>query len=107
MTHAADEISALYTKLQDKTQEILKLVATSYGLGDLDSLEPSKQQQLEDEIEEIIAQHEDALHEGDAVEEWRALDERLAKTEIGQLLQERHEIEQQILDLRDEDNDPE
>ena len=104
------DLKDLHTKLEDKTQEILKLVATSYGLGDVGSLEPSKLHQLEEEVEEIIEQHEEALLEGDTVEEWRALDERLAKTEVGQLLQARHEISEQILDLRDRglpDNDPE
>ena len=103
------QISALYTMLEDETQEILKLVASRYGLGDIGSLETSKRQQLEEEIEGI-ERHEYALLEGATVEEWRALDERLAKTEIGQLLQARHAISEQILDLWDEglqDNDPE
>jgi hypothetical protein len=105
----ADQMRALHTQLEDKTQEILKLVATSYGLGDVGSLEPSKLRQLEEEVEEIIEQHDEALHEGDTIEEWRALDERLAKTELGQLLQARHEICEQILNLLEDDlpdNDP-
>ena len=43
------------------------------------------------------------MYESDTPEEWRALDERLAGTEIGRLLQERHAIAEQILDLLDED----
>jgi hypothetical protein len=96
----AEQISALQRKLGDKTQEILKLVANSYGLGDVASLDASQLQRLNEEIDDIIDQHEETLLEGDTVEEWRALDERLARTEIGRLLQERHEISEQILDLQ-------
>ena len=97
------EPTDLHAKLRSKTQEILTLVATSYGLGDVNSLEPSRLEQLNEEIEEIIEQHEEALLEGDTPEEWRALDERLARTDIGRLLQQRHEISEQILDLQDDD----
>ncbi|WLA62360.1 hypothetical protein [Bradyrhizobium diazoefficiens] len=98
-----EQIRGLRTKLEDKTQEILKLVASSYGLGDIGSLEECKLQHLHEEIEEIIDQHDEALMEGDTPEEWRALDGRLAKTELGRLLQERHEVAEQILNLLDED----
>jgi hypothetical protein len=97
------ELRVLHAKLGDKIEEILKLVASSYKLGDVGSLEPSKLQQLTEEIEEIIEGHDEAWYEGDAPEEWRTLDERLAGTEIGRLLQERHAIAEQILDLLDED----
>jgi hypothetical protein len=36
------------------------------------------------------------------IQKWRALDQRLAQTEVGRLLQERHEIAEQILDLGDD-----
>jgi hypothetical protein len=101
----AEQISALGRKLEGKTQEILKLVAKSYGLGDVASLDTNKLQQLNGEIAEIIDQHEEALIEGDNPEAWRALDERLAQTEIGRLLQERHQISEQIEDLLDDDDD--
>ena len=98
------DITDLHEKLRSKTREILTLVANSYGLGDINSLEPSRLEQLNEEIEEIIDQHGEALLEGDSQEEWRALDERLAQTEIGRLLQERHEIAEQILDAEDDDD---
>ena len=99
------DITDLHEKLRSKTREILTLVATSYGLGDVNSLEPSRLEQLNEEVEEIIEQHDEALNEGETSEEWRALDERLARTEIGRLLQERHEIAEQILDAEDDDDD--
>ena len=104
MTHA-ELISALSAKLRDKTQEILKLVAITYGLGDVASLEASKLQQLNSEVDEIIQQHEEALLEGDTPEEWHALDQRLEQTEIGRLLQERHEIAELIFDAEDDEDD--
>jgi hypothetical protein len=99
------DITDLHEKLRSKTREILTLVANSYGLGAVSSLEPSSLEQLNEEVDEIIEQHDEALNEGETSEEWRALDERLAATEIGRLLQERHEIAEQILDADDDDDD--
>ena len=99
------ELTELHAKLRSKTREILTLVANSYGLGAVSSLEPSSLEQLNEEVDEIIEQHDEALNEGETSEEWRALDERLAATEIGRLLQERHEIAEQILDADDDDDD--
>jgi hypothetical protein len=83
----------------DKTQEILKLVANTY--------DASQWQRLNEEIEELIDQYDEALIESDSPEAWRALDERLAQTKIGRLLQERHEIAEQILDAEEDDEDGE
>jgi AAA+ superfamily predicted ATPase len=90
----------LLRNLSATTREIESVVAKAYGI-DVDDLDPSARRRLEDEVEALIEEHEEALHEGDTVEEWRALDQRLAQTEVGRLLQERHEIAEQILDLRD------
>jgi hypothetical protein len=86
----------LLRKLNAKTGEIERFVAKAYEIGDIDDLDPPAMQRLEKEVEQLIEQHEDALLEGETVEEWRALDQRLAETEIGRLLQERHEIFEQI-----------
>jgi hypothetical protein len=100
----AEQISALQTKLEDKTQEILKLVANTYGVEDVASLDASQWQRLNEEIEELIDQYDEALIESDSPEAWRALDERLAETKIGRLLQERHEIAEQILDAEEDED---
>jgi regulator of sigma D len=97
------EETELLHKLNAKTQEIERLVAKAYGLGDYDNLNPTALQQLKDEVEEMIEAHDEAVTDGDTIEEWRALDQRLASTPVGRLLHERYEIEQQILDLRDAD----
>jgi hypothetical protein len=81
-------------------REIESVVAKAYGI-DVDHLDPSARRRLEHEVEALIEEHEEALHQRDTVEEWRALDRRLAQTEIGRLLQESHAIAEQILDLRD------
>jgi hypothetical protein len=101
----AEQISALQTKLKDKRLEILKLVANAYGVEDVASLDASRWQRLNEEIEELIDQYDEALIESDSPEAWRALDERLGQTKIGRLLQERHEIAEQILDAEDEDGE--
>lgn len=89
----------LNAELRGKTREILELVAIAYGWGDVASLDASRLEQLKHDVEQIIDQHEEALFEGDTSEEWYSLDERLAQTAIGRLLQERHEISDLILDL--------
>ena len=38
----AEQISVLQTELEDKTQEILKLFANTYGVGDVASLDASQ-----------------------------------------------------------------
>jgi hypothetical protein len=90
----------LLRNLNAKTREIESVVAKAYGIG-VHHLDPSARRRLEDEVEALIDEHEGTLHEGDAIEEWRALDQRLAQTDVGRLLQERHQIAEQILDLRD------
>jgi hypothetical protein len=90
----------LLRNLNAKTREIESVVAKAYGIG-VYHLDPSARRRLEDEVEALIDEHEETLHEGDAIEEWRALDQRLAQTDIGRLLQERHQIAEQILDLGD------
>ena len=96
----------LMRKLTEKTIEIEHAVASALGLGAAIDLTPSTLRGLGQDVEEIIENHEMALLEGDTVEEWQALDRRLASTEIGRLLQERHEIAEQILDLRDAAENP-
>jgi hypothetical protein len=91
----------LLRKLNAKSEEIERFVAKAYKIGDIGNLDPTAMQRLEIEVEQLIERHADALLDGETIEEWRALDQRLAETEIGRLLQERHEIFEQILDLRD------
>ena len=71
------------------------------------ALHASQWQRLNEEIEELIDQYDEALIESDIPEAWRALDERLAQTKIGRLLRERHEIAEQILDAEEDDEDGE
>jgi hypothetical protein len=85
--------------MQVVSKRTLELVAIAYGWGDVASLDASRLQQLNHDVEQIIDQHEEELFEGDRSEEWHPLDERLAQTAIGRLLQERHEINDQILAL--------
>jgi hypothetical protein len=52
----------------------------------------------EDEAEQLIEEFEEAMEEGETAEEWRARETRIADSDIGRLLLERYEIEQQLLD---------
>jgi hypothetical protein len=93
----------LQQELLAKDREIAVLVAETLGLGEIDDLDAQAKRSLEGEVEEMIERHEEALLEGNSVEEWRDLDRRFAKTEIGRLLEERYEIAEQILDLEDDE----
>ena len=55
--------------------------------------------------EKMIEEYQISLLHGDTVEEWRAQDARLAGTVIGQLLQTRHSIAEEIIDLQRDSND--
>src|SRR5450759_3065344 len=95
----------LRRKLNAKTREIYALVASAYGLGDINDLDRTALRGLETEVETMIEEHENSLLAGDTIEEWRAQDTRLAGTAIGQLLQARHSIAEEILNLQDDSND--
>jgi hypothetical protein len=85
-----EQLTKLRRKLNAKTREIEALVASTYGLGDINSLDRAALRGLEIEVEEMIEEYEESLLDGNTVEEWRAQDARLAGTAIGQLLQARH-----------------
>jgi len=66
--------------------------------GPLSALDQEQRRKMDEEVDEIIENHDDAIYEGDTVEEWRALDERLAASAVGRLLQELREISGKLLD---------
>lgn len=82
----------------DKENEIAAVYAKATG-RDIDRLSESERSTLEEEVTDLIDEAEDALLEGDTFDEWKAQDERLAATPIGQLILERHEIEEEMLDV--------
>jgi hypothetical protein len=85
-----------------KHEEIAAHVAKAFSLGPLSALKAEQRQDIDDEVDEMIESHDEAVHEGDTTEEWRALDQRLAATPVGRLLQELHEISARLQDLRDQ-----
>ena len=99
------QLTELRRKVNARTREIEALVASTYGLGDIKNFDRAALRGLEIEVEKMIEEYEESLHDGDTVEEWRAQDARLAGTAIGQLLQARHSITEEILDLQDDSND--
>jgi hypothetical protein len=71
------QLTELRRKVNAKTREIEALVASTYGLGDIKSLDRAALRGLEIEVEKMIEKYKESLHEGDNVEEWRAKDARL------------------------------
>jgi hypothetical protein len=100
-----EQLTKLRRKLNAKTHEIETLVASTYGLGDINDLDRAALHGLETEVEKMIEEYENSLLDGESVEKWRAQDARLAGTAIGQLLQARHGIAAEILDLQNHSND--
>jgi hypothetical protein len=100
-----EQLTKLRRKLNAKTREIEVLVASTHGLGDINSLDRAALRGLETEVEIMIEEYENSLLTGDIIEEWRAQDARLAGTVIGQLLQARHSIAEEIIDLQRDSND--
>ncbi len=98
----SDQQQELRRQLNAKTREIEAYVAKALGLGDITALNPQTMRRLEEEVEQMIEQHDEAFNQDKTFEQWQILDRRLNKTEVGRLLQERHEIAEQILDIQDE-----
>ena len=100
-----EQLTKLRRKLNAKTREIESLVASTHGLGDINDLDRTALRGLETEVETMIEEYENSLLAGDIIEEWRAQDARLAGTVIGQLLQTRHSIAEEVIDLQRDSND--
>jgi thiamine pyrophosphokinase len=58
---SAEEITSLYSKLEAKKLQISRLLSSTYGIGDFDSLNAEERQRLDDEVDQMIEHHEDAL----------------------------------------------
>jgi hypothetical protein len=101
----SDDLETLVALRHKKIGEILAFVAKSYELGDFQSLDSAKQQQLREEVEDLIDQHNEAVTDVEPIE-MASLDARLNRAEVGRLLNELHEIDEEILDIQDEDIDP-
>jgi hypothetical protein len=91
----------LYRRLAAKEDELKSLVANTLGY---DLADPGAAARVNEEVEELVDEFEETLMEGDTVEQWKALDKRLASSGIGRLMLERHEIAESILDAEDATN---
>jgi len=101
-----DNLEKLVALRHQKMTEILGFMAKSYGLGAFGAVPPAEQERLREEAENIVDEHNEALGEAEPVA-MASLDARLNRAEAGRLLNELHEIDEQILDIQDEDIDPE
>ena len=102
----SDNLETLVALRHRKFSEILTFMAKSYELGGFDTLDSAKQEQLRNEVEGLVDEHNEAIGAAEPIE-MASLDTRLNRTEIGRLLNELHEIDEEILDIRDDDIDPE
>ena len=94
----------LSNKLTAKEEEITRLVAAVLDYGDLSSLDVVRRHRLNEEVEALVEEFEEALtQEGDPLK-WSAHEARLAKADLGSLMLERHEIGERLLDVLDDAN---
>ena len=102
----AETLEKLVALRHLKLAEILTFMARSYGLGDVEALNSAQQASLREEAEGMIDEHIAAISDAEPIE-MASLDARLNRSEVGRLLNELHEIDEQLLDIQDEDDDPE
>ena len=100
-----DNLENLVALRHQKMAEILGFMAKSYGLGDFGAVPSTEQARLREEAENIVDEHNEARGEAEPVA-MASLDARLNRSEVGRLLNELHEIDEQILDIQDDDIDP-
>jgi DNA-binding transcriptional regulator YbjK len=89
--YEVEQLRRLHSLLDAKDNEIATALVRFLGRSLTQATEEAKQ---------IIDQYE-ALAADETTEEWAAREKRITESEIGRLLQQRHEIREQILDLRD------
>ena len=93
-------LKTLYNHLAATDREIQNTIATELGIGPIDDLELTERERLkEEEVRSLIEFHEDAVLEGDTVEEWHAFDTKLSPSDISRLMDERTEILEQIIEI--------
>lgn len=96
-----DNERKLLADLEAKTRAIEELFSKTIGLGDISKLGSAGREMVAEEVADLIDDFGEAMHEGDTPAEWHARDERIAATDVGKLLFERYEIEEEILNIRD------
>jgi hypothetical protein len=89
------QINAIHAKLGDKDREILQWVVKSFGLGDVSTFKPNRLRCFSNDFDDFLGM----LLEGYGRADWLVPDERIARTDIGRLLQQRREIIEQIFNL--------
>jgi hypothetical protein len=103
-----EDLQGLYQQWEEsrqrwltKHEELAAYVAKQYGLGQYSALNAEQRKKIDDEVDEMVENHNEALVDAEP-EEWRALDERLASNVVGRLLQELHELSDHMMYLEDQ-----
>jgi hypothetical protein len=99
-----ERLHELRRQLDQKTSEIESLVAREQGISSIEKIDPSDYERLQQDVEELLEQWEEAAQEGRG-----SMDD----TPLNRLIAERFEIEQEIIAVKraegdkDEDTDDE
>ena len=101
MTTAAEE-TELEDQLERADRAIESAICNARGIADIAQLPDESASAIRSEVERTIEEYEEALLDDDEAAEWLKHDRVVSVPDLGRLLKERHEIEEKILDRRDE-----
>jgi hypothetical protein len=91
-----ERLHELRRQLDQKTSEIESLVATEQGISSIAKIDPSDYERLQQDVEELLEQWEEAAQEGR-----RSTND----TPLNRLIGERFEIEQKIIAVKRAEGD--
>ena len=89
-----EKLLKLRQQFHVKTLQIEALVAKKHGMGNLDDLAPADYQRVQTITGNLLEMWEEGEHEAGFVHD---------DTSFNKLAQERHDIEEQILNIRDDE----
>jgi hypothetical protein len=91
-----ERLHELRRQLDQKTSEIESLVAREQGISSIEKIDPSDYERLQQDVEELLEQWEEAAQEGRG-----SMDD----TPLNRLIAERFEIEQKIIAIKRAEGD--
>jgi hypothetical protein len=91
-----ERLHELRRQVDQKTSEIETLVASEQGIGSIENMDPSDYERLQQDVEELLEQWEEAAKEGqDSIDD----------TPLNRLIAERFEIGQKIIAAKGAEGD--
>jgi hypothetical protein len=86
-----ERLDELRRQLDQKTTEIESLVAAEQGMGNIESMDPSDYERLQQDVEELLERWEEDAEEGQG---------NIDDAQLHRLIAERFEIEQKVIAAR-------